>query len=111
MKLTDLDPTFLVIEEPGRIYRHVDEIAGADGVFFLCPKCFRDNGGPVGTHSVLCWAPHVPKTESPGPGRWQMVGTGYADLTLTAASSSILLTGEHGCQAHFYVRAGEVVDA
>ena len=22
----------------------------------LCPKCFAENGGPVGTHSVICWS-------------------------------------------------------
>lgn len=108
MKLIELEPTFLVIEEPGKIYQMVDEIAGADGVQFLCPKCFAENGGPVGTHSVLCWAPHVPQTESPKPGRWELVGTGYADLTLRAGSSSILLTS--GCKWHGLVTNGEVTD-
>lgn len=108
MKLTELEPTFLVIEEPEKCYRRVDEIVGADGVMFLCPKCFAENGGSVGTHQIQCWAPHVPLTESPGPGRWELVGTGYANLTLRAGSSSILLTD--GCRWHGLVTNGEVTD-
>lgn len=113
MKLTDLEPSFLVIEEPGKTHRKVDEIAGADGVVFLCPKCFKVNGGPRRTHQVLCWAMHVPvdgpNAERPGPGRWALVGTGYDDLTLRNGSSSVLLQG--GCGAHFHVTNGEVTDA
>lgn len=86
---------------------NVDTVAEADGVIFLCPKCFTANGGSVGTHSVICWRPHVPQTEDPKPGRWEFQGTGLADLTLVAGSSSVLLQG--GCNAHFFVRASEIV--
>lgn len=111
MKLTDLEPQFLKIEEPNRSYKHVDTIAEADGIWFLCPKCYVANGNSnVGTHMVICWAPHVPQTEHPIPGRWNLVGSGYADLTLQAGSSSVLLMGE-GCKAHFLVTNGEVTDA
>ena len=91
MKLTALEPTFLKIIDDTH-YQYVDDIAGADGVMFLCPKCFGHNSGPVGTHQVLCWAPHVPQTHFPRPGRWSLHGTGYSDLTLRAGSSSVLLT-------------------
>lgn len=85
----------------------VDLVAEADGVMFLCPKCFVENGSSnAGTHQVLCWQPHVPPDIAPKPGRWKFVGTGYADLTLVAGSSSILLTA--GCRAHFFVRNGRI---
>lgn len=110
MKLTDLEPQFLKITVPSKEQRYVDSIAEADGVMFLCPKCYVEHGhSAIGTHQVLCWALHVPLTESPGPGRWELVGTGYADLTLRAGSSSVALTD--GCAAHFFVQNGEVTDA
>jgi hypothetical protein len=109
MRLAELDPAFLVIE-PGRARRLTDAIAGADGVWFLCPKCFAANGGPVGTHRIICWAPHVPQTEPPAPGRWHLRGTGLGDLSLVGdAASSVLLTG--GCAAHFHVRDGAIEGA
>lgn len=86
----------------------VESVAEADGVVFLCPKCFQENNGPVRTHSVVCWRPRVPQGENiEGPGRWEFEGTGLHDLTLVAGSSSVLLTG--GCNAHFFVRGGEIV--
>lgn len=106
MKLTDLEPEFLkVIDEKTR--QTVDTIEEADGIDFLCPKCFKDNGGNVGTHHVLCWKPQVPQTVSPKPGRWNMLGKGFDDLTLKAGSSSVVLNG--GCCAHFFIREGEII--
>jgi hypothetical protein len=78
----------------------------ADGISFLCPKCWLANGGGAGTHQVLCWRPHVPPDVDPKPGRWELVGTGFADLTLTAGSSSVALRG--GCAAHFFIESGEI---
>ena len=105
MKLVDLEPQFLkwVSDVEFRTDATFDD---ADGIMFLCPKCFGENGGPVGTHSVICWKPHVPQTTHPIPGRWNMRGTGAGDLTLFAGSSSILLKG--GCGWHGYVTDGEV---
>ena len=107
LQLTDLDARFLKVDDETH-YHTVDNIGDADGVLFLCPKCFRENSGSVGTHSVLCWSPKVPQSIPPAPGRWNMVGTGLGDLSLVAGSSSVLLTS--GCQAHFYVRNGEISD-
>lgn len=107
MKLTDLEPSFLKFDpETPKTFRMSDDIQGADGISFLCPKCYAEKGGPVGTHSVICWAPQVPQSTSPQPGRWSLVGTGYADLSLVAGSSSVLLMG--GCNAHFFVKGGEI---
>jgi len=122
MKLTEVEPQFLrhTIRAcaPGpdcnvisphtehEEYVYVDALADADGIMFLCPKCFAANGGPVGTHSVICWRPRVPANVSPGPGRWEFHGTGYGDLSLVAGSSSVLLTD--GCRWHGFVTGGEV---
>lgn len=87
---------------------HVDTtFAEADGVMFLCPKCFETNGGPVGTHGVICWRPRVPAGIDPSPGRWEFEGSSIDDLSLRAGSSSVQLHG--GCNAHFYVANGEIV--
>ena len=90
------------------VYYHinVDKISEAQGIMFLCPKCFVENRGSVGTHRVLCWRPCVSQDVPPVPGRWEFSGTGYEDLTLTAGSSSILLQG--GCGAHFFITNGEI---
>lgn len=108
MKLRDLDATFVRIIEPQKSYEHIDALP-ADGVLFQCPTCFRANGGPVGTHYVMCWQPHVPQTEPPTPGRWSFQGSSLENLTLVAGSSSVFIT--EGCKAHFFVRNGEIVFA
>lgn len=106
MTLADLDAC-LLRRVPGGHRTDETSVAAADGVMFLCPVCFRTNGGPVGTHSVICWSPKVPPDVDPKPGRWNLVGSSLADLSLVAGSSSVALRG--GCNAHFFVRAGEIV--
>lgn len=113
MKLTDLDPKFLRVESE-RVYRCVDTIAEAQGISFLCPKCFAANGGPVGTHSVICWSRSrgTPESLPPLPGRWTLDGTGFHDLSLNGdagggggARSVQLLDG---CDWHGFITNGEV---
>lgn len=79
-------------------------IANAQGILFLCPVCFKKNGGPVGTESVLCWFRDrgVPDNAEPGPGRWIASGTGFNDLTL---SPSVNVDHEHW---HGWIKNGEV---
>lgn len=107
--LAELCPRLLKIVVAGKEYQDVDHLAAAQGLFLLCPKCFHENNGPVGTHACICWFLDrgVSSDEDPKPGRWTPVGTGLADLTLEAGSSSVKLTGD-GCGAHFYVRRGQV---
>jgi len=106
MRFAQLDPKFLKIVD-NQSWRCVEEIEGADGVLFLCPKCFETNSGEVGTHSIICWAPHIPLLpDLTGPGRWALKGTSVEDLSLVAGSSSVLLNG--GCNAHFFVECGLV---
>lgn len=78
----------------------------ADGVMFLCPKCFAANGGSVGTHRVICWfVGKVPDDVDPKPGRWVPEGTGLDDLTFVGpAAASVLLTS--GCGWHGFVSRG-----
>ena len=118
MRLTDLEPEFVSYEDTGehKYIHHVKTLAEAQGIMFLCPKCFVANNGRVGTHRVLCWSRSAGASEhaEPRPGRWQMVGTGLDDLTLngdmigmpgTGARSIQLLSG---CQWHGFVTNGEV---
>lgn len=109
MKLTDLEPTFLKhAPQDGQDISIMDvPMLEADGIQFLCPKCFIENKGSYGTHSVRCWSPKIPQTFDPKPGRWNLVGTGFQDLSLVAGSSSVLLTS--GCMAHFLITNGEVI--
>lgn len=107
MKLRDLEPHFLTIESE-RVDKYTDDISKADGIIFLCPKCFAANGGSVGTHSIICWftGRNIPPEKSPGPGRWNAQGTGYDDLTFVGPGAvSVLLTG--GCGWHGFIRNGE----
>jgi len=104
VRITDLEAEFIKIIDDKT---HIPcDIAEADGLFFLCPKCFEQNRGPIGTHAIICWRPHVAAERDPKPGRWEFTGTGLCDLTLVAGSSSILLTS--GCKAHFFVNNGSI---
>ena len=104
----ELEPHFLRREDDQH-FRIVERLEEADGLEFLCPKCFATNSGPVGTHMVICWRPAVPQTTKPIPGRWDLIGTGLEDLSLIAGSSSIQLTD--GCRWHGFVTNGEVTGA
>lgn len=127
MKLSDLGAKFLrrVLKEdtwtrrkpdgtdeqvtgPREYLLDVESLAEADGVMFLCPKCFADNKGEVGTHSVICWfVGKVPDDVCPKPGRWNPSGTGLHDLTFVGHGAvSVLLTGG-GCAWHGFVKNGD----
>ena len=113
MRLVDLEPQFRRYEErDGHIYLvPVDSIEQAQGIDFLCPKCFAENKGLIGTHKVICWSSSrgVPDHARPGPGRWRLEGTGYSDLSLMeepGKSRSVQLHG--GCAWHGFVTNGEV---
>jgi len=115
VRLVELKPKWLKrIDDKTHQWDDVP-FAEADGIIFLCPKCIVANGGSVGTHSVICWRPHVPQTTTPVPGRWEFQGTGFDDLTLVAASSSILLKGAclepnkaWGPGWHGFIRNGQI---
>lgn len=112
IRLTELEPQFIKYEKTanGEVIdpRNIP-IEQAQGLWFLCPKCFAENKGAVGTHACEVsftnrgvlpeQGSHNKKGE---PVRWNMSGTGLHDLTLTP---SILLEG--GCAWHGYITNGE----
>ena len=108
MRLKDLEAEF--VKHDGASGHHiVSTLAEADGIMHLCPKCFHDNSGSVGTHSMLLWfRGHVPDNVTPGPGRWTPQGTGMDDLTFVPGNppmaTSILCTGH----CHFFIENGSV---
>jgi hypothetical protein len=103
MKLSDLEATF-VRRVDERTMREGVPLTDADGIRFLCPKCYAAKGGAVGTHFVLCWfAGRVPDSEKPGPGRWVPSGTGIEDLTFIgpapqACSCKAAAAGTASCE-------------
>lgn len=86
---------------------HVETLAEADGVEFLCPKCFQQNAGVIGTHLVCCFfVGKVPDWVEPGPGRWNPSGIGLGDLTFVPPGAvSVALQG--GCAWHGFVTNGD----
>ena len=109
MKLLDLKPQFVrhLMRDGQRLMGYVESIDEADGVRFLCPACFATNGGPVGTHSVVCWRRgRVPEELAPGPGRWEITGTGLENLTLSPSVD--ISAGGRGCGWHGWIRDGTV---
>lgn len=98
------------IDEDGELAAHApaDTLKEAQGLQFLCPKCFHANGGAEGTHTVLCWfEDRVPPKLMPGPGRWKPQGTAIENLSFVPGkkSHSVLLTG--GCAWHGFVTDGK----
>lgn len=104
---TDLEGRFIrLISTDGQSERLqiVDEIQDAQGVWFLCPKCYEKNGqSNEGTHMVLLWFRNrgVPIAAPPGPGRWEARGN-----TLDALSLDPSISLEGGCGWHGYIREG-----
>ncbi len=107
MRLAELKATFLVTTEEG--FRKVETIGEAQGIMFLCPKCFAQNGGAAGTHAVICWSRSAGAPDESTPrGRWRMVGSSLDDLSLMeepGKTRSILLLG--GCNWHGFVTHGD----
>lgn len=109
MRLRDLDAMLLLIVSPTEFRTDVATLAEAQGIMFLCPKCFMELGGPVGIHSVICWFKErgVPDDMDPKPGRWNPSGTGIDDLTFVPPGAvSVALLGD-GCKWHGFVRNGD----
>lgn len=99
-----------VREMADRVYHvPVEAVAEAQGIMFLCPQCFKANGGPVGTHAVMIAfegrgvLDHEGSRGTDGPTRWQVSGDSLENLTTTP---SILLSPP-GCGWHGYLTNGE----
>jgi hypothetical protein len=109
VRLRDLEAEFLRYTGNGTHRRGEIPLAEADGILFICPKCYADLGRREGAHSVLCWfVGRVPDNVLPGPGRWTPTGTGIDDLTFVPSpgrSHSVALTA--GCLWHGFVSNGD----
>ncbi len=87
----------------------IDSLEQAQGLTFLCPKCFLENSGPVGTHSCEVTFENRGVSDEQGTQnkqggvRWTVSGAGLHDLTITP---SILLIG--GCDWHGFITTGWV---
>lgn len=110
MKLRDLEAEFLKIISPNT-YRRCVDLQIAQGILFLCPKCFAKNNGSVGTHGVICWfaGRGVPDEMAPGPGRWTPEGTSIDDLTFVPGNPprSVSVKLNSGCGWHGFVKIGD----
>lgn len=135
MKLVELQPRFIRYEsriktyevvigdpskwQPGdptrqvtgpREYKiFVPTLLKAQGIVFLCPKCFVPQG--VGTHLVEVSFAQRGLVDEVGthnnkgqPVRWEVSGNDYTDLTTTP---SVLIEG--GCAWHGYITKGTIL--
>jgi hypothetical protein len=133
LRLTDLEPQFVRHERKIRTARFcsvdhvhttdcgelrtgpadyivdVSTVGEAQGVSFLDPVEFVKNSGPVGTSMVVCWfkGRGVPDDVVPGPGRWDVSGSTFEDLTLNP-SVDLTMGGKHPGWWHGWVQNGEV---
>lgn len=114
MRLVDLSPEWIKLSVcAGALtsWREVQALAEADGICFLCPKCFAANAGPVGTHSVICWfVGKVAEDVTPGPGRWTPSGNDFSDLTFVPGTPPLAVSVQlhGGCNWHGMVSAGDL---
>ena len=127
MKLLELIPQFIRYEtrppepESGRdpndrihYLIHVESLAGAQGIQFLCPVCFIKNSGPIGTHAIEVSFADKGVVDDEGshnregkPSRWNASGSHYNDLS---TQPSILIDPALPACAgwHGYITNGEV---
>ena len=109
MRLAELEPQFIRYESGGIIDPRNISLAEAQGLWFLCPLCFAQNHGNVGTHACEVTfegrgvLPEQGSHNKEGkPTRWNVAGSTFADLTITP---SIQLQG--GCNWHGFITNGE----
>jgi len=109
LRLADLSPrTYAMpyIDARGHeIHPYARTRAEVRGIGYVCPVGFERNGrSAVGVHHHLNWTPEVPAEFEPNPGRWHILGTTFADLTLKGVTSDSVLSKGLGC--HFFIRNG-----
>lgn len=104
------DADFEMREEMQQYLHEVDTLAEAQGITFLCPKCYGVNGGCIGTHEVQVTfrdrgvLDHQGAHNTDGrPTRWAVSGMGFDDIVI---QPSILLQG--GCGWHGFVGSSGV---
>lgn len=112
MRLLELEPQFMRYEDRDDSHYTipVNSLSEAQGIWFLCPKCFVQNKGNIGTHMVDVTFAGRGALDSQGshgndgkPTRWVVSGTDFSNLTL---QPSVLLEG--GCAWHGFVTQGNI---
>lgn len=95
-------------------HHHVQTVAEADQVSFLCPECFGKNNGPVGTHGVMVSfaGRNIPdgagsRDHTGKPSRWNASGNTIDDLVLTP-SIALDVGNRGGCKWHGFVGSNGV---
>lgn len=119
MRLRALDGRFFGRVNGGSCYFEGDQIEGAQGVYFQCPKCAEgkppgepDGIGFAGAHYIrICFAnprsaPVAPVEFDKNP-RWTMSGTGLDDLTLSPSINLDVPGNGDGCRWHGWVKNGD----
>lgn len=88
---------------PQNVFTPTTSIAEADRVMFLCPKCFTDNGGSVGTHKIAIdfigrGTPDEAciHNDQGQPVRWSFTGTCLEDLALSPSIQILSSCAWHG---------------
>lgn len=111
ISLVDLDPHWLRFPHRYRLETHRVDCpeALASGIRFLCPVCFKANGGRAGTHQVICWSARrgTPEYAAPGPGRWYWTTRDFATLSLCGETGTDSIRLRGGCNWHGYVKDGK----
>jgi len=104
VRLVELQPAFLVIDKSNVLRHEVDELAAAQGLLFVCPKCRRR--AIEHRHSVVCWfsGRNVPDEEMPTWNRLDVYGSVYSDLTVVGV---IAVRG--GCEWRGRIQFGRVL--
>jgi|SRR5581483_523604 len=109
MKLIDLEPRLFRLADingDSASLERVDSLAEAQGIRFVCPKCFVSNNGPIGTHYIICLFRDkgIPNNIMQTIARWFVSGKDFSDLTLTP---SILLPDN--CMWHGFITNGMIL--
>ncbi len=105
--LLDYGPQLLRILEPNKAHVGVEELDEAQGIAFLCLKCFKENGGPGGTHRIILWFIGRGVDDIAAPrARWAVRGRSIKELTLSPSIHSI-----DGCGWRGWVTNGHVQEA
>jgi len=102
MKLTELDPHFVVRCDEPLAFEHSHRIDRAQGIQLKCPACFwtaNRRGRPSDIHSVIVWQPE--------PSEWSFIGHDFRDLSVMAGRISVMLTAG-GCRSRFTIKQGKV---
>ena len=106
--LKELEGRLLRFHKGENTFEEVQTVGEADGVSFLCPKCYAANGGAAGTHSVPLWFSSLGEARSrqlQGHPGWNKSGKSLDDLTFVKPGAvSVLL--KSGCCWHGFVRDG-----